>query len=545
LPKETQKYVTNITASLGSTKVAQATTKAAPTPAKSGLQRAVYKAAPLTHPMLSQLGPSFQAAMAVSMLADESEKEGKGEDEPSESQKMLEEAAPRPVALASADLGYQSPFPAVAPASSAPAKEQLQSFKHGGVVHRAEGSPVYGEIPTGPVTEDTFARGKEFRAADALQALKEFGTSTASNAESLVRGAVAQVPGVFGDVESLGRKGINFLYGPGGVNVSEKTVAPTSEEIRARVPRIMAPRPESSGMESMGEMMAPGLAKAAAPAAKAVAKGTAKEMLRGIEGQGVLAPISPQGSIMYAVRNKGTPFLMTRRPDTSVDAFIDEMSTAEKAAFREKYPDVNFFDDRAMQGTEEYKNFTKPIDDPEQLVRNELRPLYGTADIEQLRNDPVVREWFNKAIPKYLRKDFATPEDQLVRAADQGKLLHLESKKGETDEGARQYVEAVRRSEGFSAQGEAKTPYGKRIEDIIDQSVYPLQVQDIALDYQIPPSLVKFLETNPEARASELAPVADKLLKFSKLLDSGILLKNMHTYIHTYIYTSCATNTVS
>jgi len=73
------------------------------------------------------------------MLADEGEKEGKREDEPSEAEKMLTETAARPVALASADLSYQSPFPTLAPKSNAPAKQQLQSFKHGGVVHMQEG----------------------------------------------------------------------------------------------------------------------------------------------------------------------------------------------------------------------------------------------------------------------------------------------------------------------------------------------------------------------------------------------------------------------
>ena len=107
LPEETQNYVTKITGSLGATKLAQAT----PAKPKSGIQRAVYKAAPLTHPMLSQLGPNYQAAMAVSMLADEDEKEGKSEYEPSESEKMLTEATARPVALAQTDLSFQSPFP--------------------------------------------------------------------------------------------------------------------------------------------------------------------------------------------------------------------------------------------------------------------------------------------------------------------------------------------------------------------------------------------------------------------------------------------------
>ena len=112
LPAETQNYVAKITGSLGSTKVAQAPAKAAPV--KAGIRKTAFN--PAQNPMFAQLGPSYQAAFAVSMLADEGEKEGKSEDEPSESEKMLMEATARPVALASADLSYQSPFPQQSPA---------------------------------------------------------------------------------------------------------------------------------------------------------------------------------------------------------------------------------------------------------------------------------------------------------------------------------------------------------------------------------------------------------------------------------------------
>jgi soluble lytic murein transglycosylase-like protein len=176
-------------------------------------------------------------------------------------------------------------------------------FAHGGIVHRADGSPEYGEIPTGGITEDTrTTMATPITARGALNALKEVGMDVGrgavSNAESLVRGAVSQVPGVFGDLESLGRKAVNFSFGPGGVKVDEKTYAPTSEEIRAATPRMTAARPESSGMESLGEVMAPGMAKAAAPVAKVVGREAAGQMLRGMEGEGMLAPISPP--IMYA-----------------------------------------------------------------------------------------------------------------------------------------------------------------------------------------------------------------------------------------------------
>jgi len=182
---------------------------------------------------------------------------------------------------------------------------QIPFKAEGGIVHRSDGSPMYGEIAIGDggINEDTrTALARPTTARGALDALKSVGTDVGrgavSNAESLVRGAVSQVPGLVGDVESLGRKGINFAFGPGGVKVDEKTIAPTSEEIRGMVPRITPARRESSGMESLGEVMAPGFGKAAAPAAKFVGKETARQVLRGMEGEGMLAPISPP--IMYA-----------------------------------------------------------------------------------------------------------------------------------------------------------------------------------------------------------------------------------------------------
>jgi len=174
-----------------------------------------------------------------------------------------------------------------------------------------------------------------------------------------------------------------------------------------------------------------------------------------------------------------------------------------------------------LQGTQEYKNFIKPIDQPEHLVK------YGITSNEDriaLRDDPTLNSWFNKAVPSYLSKDFATPEDQLVRAADQGKLLHFEPKKGpRADESLAiekqkdANVRNTREVEWFNIEGEAKTPYGKRVENTIDKAVYPVQIQDIGRESQIPPSLVKFLETEPEKRASELASMADKRLKLSEL----------------------------
>jgi len=796
LPSETRNYVAKITGALGETKLAQAPAPAATVVAaaksKPSIQRAVYKAAPLTHPMLSQLGPSFQAAMAVSMLADEGEKEGKTEDEPSEAEKMLTETAARPVALASADLSYQSPFPTLAPKSNAPAKQQLQSFKHGGVVHMQEGGdpqimedkatsleganvPVYrsakeleaytqamnpavktrsddlgfstrgyitpsspdtlnlnyrltpaereittlhelehsmdarggdiygrpnfalmggmdnnyrayslmgddwspitetvknmvdnreklekffgrpvdnayfrkdsydelkksgktkamfseqlaslsaleqatgkflthdpemrnlfpnyrmmavydaltgprqtrmdprdlpphtpvpsytyvqnpvmrgltkaltgeneygtsyrpfpikradgGEVgyfqdpmgaPSAPVTADTFAKGKEFRAADALQSLKEIGSGVLRSGKAIVQGVSETPYNLVGGAADIG----NMVLTPFGLGSEEPALGSAHLKrlaLERGVRQAPPTDPRDKGFYMMGELGASvvnpsGVVRGGVQAAeKAVTKGSKAAEMLAKDFQKYNQALGPAG-VTYAVRNKGTPFVMTKRPDTGVDTFLTEMGKAEATAFREKYPNINYFDERALQGTEEYKNFIRPIDEPEYFAK------YGITSNEDrvaLRKDPIVNDWFNKAVPSYFRKDFATPEDQLVRAADQGKVLHFEPKKGPRadevpaiEKKKDAYVQEKRKTEGFSVEGEAKTPYGKRVENTIDKAVYPVQLQDVGRESQVPPSLVKFLETEPEKRVSELTPMTDKRLKLSEL----------------------------
>ena len=356
-------------------------------------------------------------------------------------------------------------------------------------IKRANGGEVdYFQDPMGapsaPVTADTLAKGKEFKAADALRMAKEFGTALGSNTESLVRGAVAQVPGAVGDLESLSRKGINFLYGPGGVNVSEKTVAPTSEEIRARVPRITATRPESSGMESMGELMAPGLAKAAAPVAKAAAKGTAKEMLRGMEGQGVLAPISPQESIMYAVKPKGGAFTGTREyefasPGTEGrEVFEDSVTSLVKSG--ELMPDV----------------------------RPELKiPIHSRK---------ALNSWVEDKIGNYIRRDMATPNDPFVKAVDEGKKLHLLEDLGNIK--PMSYLARRRDRLGFPAWGSAKTPLGRKLEKQIDSSMWSEDIGDVDT-YNIHPSMEGFKDTSPNMQVYSPGSQIANRMQFPKMIE--------------------------
>ena len=89
------------------------------------------------------------------------------------------------------------------------------------------------------------------------QAIQNTGKLIPSITESLARGAIAQVPGTFGDISQLARE-----YAP---NTMQSTfgnrVAPTTEEILQAIPRINPDYQGSSQHEMVGSLTAPALAK--------------------------------------------------------------------------------------------------------------------------------------------------------------------------------------------------------------------------------------------------------------------------------------------
>jgi hypothetical protein len=78
-----------------------------------------------------------------------------------------------------------------------------------------------------------------------------------SNAESFGRGFAVAPVGLLGDIEGLLRKGVNFSFGRGGVNVGETPVLPTTEGLLSSIPRMTAPRMETAGIEQIGSAANP------------------------------------------------------------------------------------------------------------------------------------------------------------------------------------------------------------------------------------------------------------------------------------------------
>ena len=122
-------------------------------------------------------------------------------------------------------------------------------YAHGGPVYRADGSPVYGEIPdSGPITADTRAAMSNFQvpnAREAFAALKKIYGEGLSNAESLARGSFAAVPGTFGDIgQEFDIRGLREL--------------PTTEQLLKKFPqRLTQPTAETSTYENIGQYVPP------------------------------------------------------------------------------------------------------------------------------------------------------------------------------------------------------------------------------------------------------------------------------------------------
>lgn len=87
---------------------------------------------------LAALGPGYQAALALSFLADEDEKEGRDPDTgPSVAEEWLKQTASRPAALALSDISVKSPFEALGP--------QPQMLAEGGEVGEMQEGARKGE----------------------------------------------------------------------------------------------------------------------------------------------------------------------------------------------------------------------------------------------------------------------------------------------------------------------------------------------------------------------------------------------------------------
>lgn len=461
----------------------------APAPARAAgepggrVVSAAPAAATVSRETISSLGPGYQAALALSFLADTDEKEDRDIDrEPGIAEKWLAESATasRPSALAEfSDISIKSPFAALEP------RQPVQMFNEGGEVDR--------------LTPQQIERLAEKEAMEREAASKPAFLTPKSG----IGRRISTQPG---ELEAAALQGVSeypYLLAGSPVDLATMVMRPFgydvekpmfgSEDLKERALKagIRQKPPEGAAARALYEMTQLG-ASAVNPAApirgaiKAAEKtGEAAKMLAK-DFQQYNQQISVPGA-SYAVRAKGTPFVMGYGDTRGPDGTLPSMDQAEKY----------------------------------------VRELATT-------NDQPLNNWFTNKITPYLRRDFASPEDQFVQAADKNMLLHLAPKPTKRDpaESASQYdrrmnLQGTRKMEGFPEEGVATTPYGKRVEAQIDESAWPAWLEDITSPGLVPPSMRGMVDTNPSARVTELGSNIDKKMKFEDLRDGMIEMRQL------------------
>jgi hypothetical protein len=272
--------------------------------------------------------------------------------------------------------------------------------------------------------------------------------------------------------------------------------------------------PRDQGFYMMGELVAsvvnpgPIAAKVGQTAEKAVAKGGKAAEMLAKDFQAYNQALGPAG-VSYAVRNKGTPFTISYG--------------------RIKGPDGNY-----LVGPDRFGNYLAPMDDAQKYVQEEVA----------ITGDSKLNNWLSNKVTAYLRRDFATPDDQFVKAAKDNQLLHFVNKPVPKRPDLDPYYDRikdfssiknlpyVRETEGFNPLGEVKDIelYAKRVEDLTDASAYPAQLEGVATK-NIPFSMRDMVETNPTARLTELAPNINKMLQLD---DLALSMEKMRSMPKTY-----------
>lgn len=496
---------------------------------------------------LASLGPGYQAALALSFLSDTDEKEDRDIDrEPGIAEKYLAEmdAVPRPSSLAQfADVKIRSPF------AEPP---QPQMLATGGMVRRSNGSPEEGE--QAPTAEEIAAASKPAFLTPKSGIGRKISTKPGELEAAALQG-ISETPynlvGAPVDLATMAMRPFGYT--------NEKPFL-GSEDLKERALKagIRQEPPKGAAARALYEMtqFGSGLVNPAAPVRGAVkaaeATGKAAKMLEDVTvgniQRGQVRRVGAQaeniadtaydplrqrmeisGNLAYAVRNKGTPVVMSPKRPVTTDDFQFSMSGAELRAFKERNPDVALYSEREMAATPDFQAFAAkanaPVDSAEALVK---------ADIATTP-DSTLNSWFMKALPRYLRSDFASPQDQLVQAAEQGKLLHLAPKKfsqfsdvdAQTDKLLKtkdKDIQQERRTQKFSPYGEAKDEYAQRIESLTDIAAYPEEI-GLLDPNRVPLSMRNLVGANPEARVMDFAPDIGGILKLPQLRDKMLEIR--------------------
>jgi hypothetical protein len=239
--------------------------------------------------------------------------------------------------------------------------------------------------------------------------------------------------------------------------------------------------------------------RAAAAAGQATGR-AAKEMLQDFQtyNRELAAP-----GASYAVKPKGGEFTMVRPPG------------------------------QRSQGVTRGAGTQPPrIDAVDYYLRNEVFDLNSLA-----RGDMAINDWAMDKLGRYMRRDMASPDDQFVKAAEQGRPLHfMPGKQPVFSDGVEDLLPYTRQAEGFNPKGEATTPYGRAVEAQVDMAVEPVRLEDfVGSESRLRPQTAAQMATEPERRVYEVIDAAvTNRLQFPQMVQTMATIRSNNGVFRAY-----------
>jgi hypothetical protein len=276
--------------------------------------------------------------------------------------------------------------------------------------------------------------------------LKGFGSA----GESLGRGVVAGVPGMFGDINEIGREYLT-PHLPESVQSTLQSMpaAPTTEDYLNKIPRYSQPFGDSTAnnfTEGLGSAFSPSATSIVGPAGKFIGEAAAERIMGGLP----LIPGVPSELtnpvIMSAIKHKGGNWLHEQHGIRQFEHLVP--IEGHPSAFENPFPNKEaYFESMAKNG-------------------------YSSQDIQEAKAKVAINEWLHGKLNKYLDTEFGTPEDPVRILADERGIHHVPLMEDHANT-IRGMTHQLRKEQGFPEKGYAKTPLGRQWENASDASIMP------------------------------------------------------------------------
>lgn len=292
------------------------------------------------------------------------------------------------------------------------------------------------------------AGGSSRRKADVTEALTE---GLAPMLYGGAKGALASLLGFPGELEQLGRTGINFSFGSGpghrGIDVGEEPFLPNTKRVSGALPNYRGSKVANEvaemgtdlGENIVGTMLDPlAVIKGAKPALEAL------KMLRGSQG----TPATRQAQ-RGVVKMPGGNWLTG-----SVEKSLEGL----KGRTQPRYTHIN------DQGMAVGEGYGRPMT-AEELQRRNADPIYA-------RNE-ALNNYVDRNLTNYIKKQMATPDDPVRKLAEEG-IVHIPTERV----GMNRY-KAPENRQMYGGEQMGKSEAAQAWEDASDVAIYPGTVGEI------------------------------------------------------------------